>query len=447
VAEDIVDDRRSTSSIGGMEMTRTRKRCGVTHFLRRFNATALTFAILQQLGTAPIRLQQVIIHTLQPILLSFIIILIIFMMRYPMMALFPVVFIMYEAVMFAYRTRLRIIKPVPAINDTEKNASRVEAFTNESARRLGADDNLHSTSLRRVAPEATPFSPSESSLVSWTREDMCSQPFSRDVDTPSGDLSDRPSAHQPKQWTQKPTYAGSPSLEDNVPKIRQLKGDHEDDKDGGGGGDHDDLHGVSVDATCAHSGKVTSSYRNGSMRNNKKGNYQSPAGLQVDDTAPTRRPFATYRSLKHPEAAMRSAVECERQASSASKVACADRYRDSKKIRPRHWTSTPRAVTAAAAAGAVRNKAEDINFAWREDSDEYRLLYQLPITPFVNSHGERVKRWQINAERKARMKADCDGFKRDGEKARSEVGRKKVMDEVWKEYQWRRDRYGGGSLR
>lgn len=97
-------------------------------FVKRFNFSVFFFTTLQQLGTTPIRLQQVIIHTLQPILFSFVIILYLYMVKYPVVALAPTALIFYEIFSYFHRSRYSVKKPIPAINDAAKNLSSMNAF-------------------------------------------------------------------------------------------------------------------------------------------------------------------------------------------------------------------------------------------------------------------------------------------------------------------------------
>jgi hypothetical protein len=71
---------------------RRKKRGALMMLVQRFNFSVIVLAMLQHLGTVPIRIQQVIIHTLQPILFSFVIILYFYLVKYPTMALLPGVY-------------------------------------------------------------------------------------------------------------------------------------------------------------------------------------------------------------------------------------------------------------------------------------------------------------------------------------------------------------------
>ena len=88
--------------------------------------TLLVCTLLQHLGSIPIRFQQVIVHTLQAIAFSFVIILFIYLLEYPVIALVPVGFILYEVVMYGYRSKHAEAKRVAAIIDPNK-ASGVDA--------------------------------------------------------------------------------------------------------------------------------------------------------------------------------------------------------------------------------------------------------------------------------------------------------------------------------
>ena len=90
------------------------------NFVRRFNVSALAFLVLRAIGTVSIRFQQLVIHTIQPILFSFMIILFLIIEEYPVIALIPMAIIVYEALVYANMDQAEDKKAVAAINDTEK---------------------------------------------------------------------------------------------------------------------------------------------------------------------------------------------------------------------------------------------------------------------------------------------------------------------------------------
>ena len=98
----------------------TKKESLFLSFVRRFNVSALIFLFLQTIGTVPIRLQQLVIHTIQPILFSFVIILFLIIEKHPVAALIPMAVVVYEALVYANKTHNQDKKPISAINDTEK---------------------------------------------------------------------------------------------------------------------------------------------------------------------------------------------------------------------------------------------------------------------------------------------------------------------------------------
>ena len=97
-----------------------KKRSRLMNFFRRFNASALAFLLLQAIGTVPIRFQQLAIHTIQPILFSFVIILFLIIEEHPVIALIPMAIVAYEAIVYANKDHAEDKNPVAAINDTEK---------------------------------------------------------------------------------------------------------------------------------------------------------------------------------------------------------------------------------------------------------------------------------------------------------------------------------------
>ena len=89
-------------------------------FFRRFSLSMLVLSMLQRIGTVPIRAQQLIIHTLQPIFLSLVIVAYYFCIEYPLVGIIPLFFIVYEVLNYFCRVRNRLVTTVPAINDAEK---------------------------------------------------------------------------------------------------------------------------------------------------------------------------------------------------------------------------------------------------------------------------------------------------------------------------------------
>jgi hypothetical protein len=109
-------------------------------FMHRFSVSALITAALQHLGTIPIRLQQVILHTLQPIMLSFIVLLYFFVKRNPFILLALLGLLVYELLAYVWKSRTEK-KILPMINDAKHNTRMMEICAREYAQRLVNEGN------------------------------------------------------------------------------------------------------------------------------------------------------------------------------------------------------------------------------------------------------------------------------------------------------------------
>jgi len=77
---------------------------------------------------------------------------------------------------------------------------------------------------------------------------------------------------------------------------------------------------------------------------------------------------------------------------------------------------------------------EDYNFQWPDTSDEYNYLYKPEITPFVNSQGQTVSIQQIVSKRNASLLKDYAGYQRNNELARIETRRREQLALEWDHY-------------
>jgi hypothetical protein len=112
----------------------------VVSFIRRFNLSATVMVLLRHLGTAPIRMQQIVMHTLQPIILSFVVLLYFFLLRNPMVSLVLLVIVVYESVAYVWKNS-RHKKIIPVINDARRNTLMMNGLAKEWAERRQEEDN------------------------------------------------------------------------------------------------------------------------------------------------------------------------------------------------------------------------------------------------------------------------------------------------------------------
>ena len=127
---DLVHD----ASSGAPNVTIQHENRGVQTFLRRFNLSIVVMTLLRALGTVPIRVQQVVLHTLQPIILSFVVLLVLYIQRHPILILIPLSLLVYEGVAQIWKNKLKT-KVVPVINDARRNSRFMEAYAKASDER------------------------------------------------------------------------------------------------------------------------------------------------------------------------------------------------------------------------------------------------------------------------------------------------------------------------
>jgi hypothetical protein len=118
------------NEINKHEVPVTRQKYALS-FLFRFNLTTLLWIFAGYVGSLPIRIQQIIIHTLQPILLSFILVFFYYLREHPFIALFLIFFSIYEILFIIYRALNKRSRTLPAIIDAGKNAKSMETFVRE----------------------------------------------------------------------------------------------------------------------------------------------------------------------------------------------------------------------------------------------------------------------------------------------------------------------------
>jgi hypothetical protein len=80
------------------------------------------------------------------------------------------------------------------------------------------------------------------------------------------------------------------------------------------------------------------------------------------------------------------------------------------------------------------NIPEDFEFHLDETSDEYRYLFQQPITPFVNSQGEEVNVLQIISKRKSLLETDSETFTNNAKVVQIGAKRRKKFNNDWNSY-------------
>ena len=126
-ADDVITNKKLKNlNAGEVLVVKERKSSSLMTWLRRFSFYAFFLSALQRLGTIPLRSQEVIIHTLQPILLSFLIILYLYLLQYPIVGFVILAFICYELIHYFWGKQKEMKKNIPAINDVEKNDNKME---------------------------------------------------------------------------------------------------------------------------------------------------------------------------------------------------------------------------------------------------------------------------------------------------------------------------------
>ena len=78
--------------------------------------------------------------------------------------------------------------------------------------------------------------------------------------------------------------------------------------------------------------------------------------------------------------------------------------------------------------------AEDFEYNWDENSDEYRYLYQDDVVPFIDKQGNQVTAAQIVMERLRKMKEDIDLYNWNRKLATESVTRRRRAAAAWDSY-------------
>eukprot|EP00603_Paraphysomonas_imperforata_P009834 CAMPEP_0114468378 /NCGR_PEP_ID=MMETSP0104-20121206/10145_1 /TAXON_ID=37642 ORGANISM="Paraphysomonas imperforata, Strain PA2" /NCGR_SAMPLE_ID=MMETSP0104 /ASSEMBLY_ACC=CAM_ASM_000202 /LENGTH=988 /DNA_ID=CAMNT_0001641949 /DNA_START=315 /DNA_END=3278 /DNA_ORIENTATION=- len=152
----------------------------LVRFLRRFNLSVLVMTLLRILGTVPIRMQQVVMHTLQPIILSFIILLYLYFQRHPVLAVVPLAVIFYEILARVWKSKFKK-KVVPVINDARKNSILMETFAEECRERQRIAEEKAAEEQRAIAERQRRYENLGSRLVFQSGRDQLFQHRSASV--------------------------------------------------------------------------------------------------------------------------------------------------------------------------------------------------------------------------------------------------------------------------
>jgi hypothetical protein len=385
---------------------RVKKRSAVMVFVQRFNFSVFVLAILQHLGTVPIRIQQVIIHTIQPILFSFMIILYFYLVKYPIMALLPMGFILYESVTYAYRIKNNTKKSIPAINDTEKNASRGEEEGKDSSLSSITDNasghevacshcGKNQTAVvgsfcyhcggKQPATAADTGSSARGGNASC-KEDSGGNGSGGDSDSDSSDESDVEGDVE-KRMKQFATRAAG--------LVGSCSDEDEGDDSLGGGGCHDTSK-VSYDRKD-----------NDSDDEEDQDDVDGDKDKQRDDEDEDEAGKCAHSGVNTLSLTDKRVYLLQRdvnQADFAVKKLCVD---------------------------LGLNKPEDFEFFCDENSDEYRYWYQQKITPFVNKQGDNVTTLEIISMRNEAAGKDYETFRNNQTSARLGVVKRQRFNRLW----------------
>ena len=438
-----------------VQVRRQKKKTVFLAFVERFNFSVVLLATLQHLGTVPIRIQQVIIHTLQPILFSFVIILYFYLLKYPVMALIPMAFILYEMSMYVYRKN-GAPKPIPAINDPAKNTSGLDKDRDRDKDKdkdkelivkistSNRPQGLHSAKITPATDEGVDSSPPHSHDKNYSHCGMV-QPLEEDqvpdisnAEKNQNDLLEKESKVSDCRPSEEVKRAGDDDNNDDEEELKFDKDDALDNGDVSGDGDSDsdssdsyherniekrmqqfaftpgdnDSSDSSDDRSVSsdeyYGGKITrfmNQFANlrADIMNNINNSSDSSDGAEDDDDHAEAR----YSYLNHLSATEKELFLLQRDVNQAEN-----------------------AMQQCLINNGV-NTPEDFIFDWDENSDEYRYFYQHPIAPFVNTLGENVNLYQIISKRNALMVKDYTAFQRKQGLARKDVIRKKQFTSDW----------------
>lgn len=350
-------------------------------FVQRFNASVLLVLILQYIGTVPIRIQQVIIHTLQPIVLSLIFILIIYFQKYPTMALVPMGFIIYETILHAYRSRNLIAKRVPAINDADKNSSMLGVFASQSNNDFVLDG---------VSSVSSGFSFNNDIGVSSKEEEKAYSDGNGAVRNAWASIRDN---HKPDTIAIKVVEGTADEVAVDRYDIDAYVGNDGDD-DGDDDIDDDGIYSISdIDDEVVR--------LEGARKASNPDNEDSYL-FDVEDSDDQIPAGVTDKELY---------------------------------IKEKAFLQSETALKKFLIQSGSKN-LEDFEFHWPEDSDEYMYYYKPKITPFVNRKGEQVSIFHVIAKRNDMMMSDFQKYESNKLLAAKGIERRRKEAVEWDNYRW-----------
>jgi hypothetical protein len=105
LSESTNDDVTGDVVVGKRSDSGNRKTSIMTMLLKWFSLGVIIFSAVQHLATTPIRLQKVVVHTLQPIILSFFAICYIFFVNSPEMLLIPLGIVVLQVIIYSCRPK------------------------------------------------------------------------------------------------------------------------------------------------------------------------------------------------------------------------------------------------------------------------------------------------------------------------------------------------------
>jgi hypothetical protein len=365
----------------------SKKRFIIATVLKWLNISVVVLSVFQHLGTTPIRIQKVVVHTLQPIVLSFIAILYFYFMDHPEMILIPVSFVVIQVLVYVCRPaqdrHAREQKPTSAMNDLTLNRHagnfRGVKSSNETGTVTGALGMVKAVQVNpfhnRVMSCNNNGSGSDAENIVSVVESVDTEEHRDEIDAAVHPVPLKHNRDTPSNMI--------------IDSIRR-QGD-----------------------TCDN-GKISSTSLSKEVGRSERIDMVGNVEHSLIDSSDSDGDCSSSESSCSSDSDSGSDSESD----SGGNTVIYPRGFSEKKLNLLQW-KVSRASCAVRDYCLANNlkKPDDYEFYWSESSDEYKYFYQPNITPFINSHGEKVTMYHIISKRNAMMLEDYASFERNSELA------------------------------
>jgi len=344
-------------------------------FLHWLNVSVVVTTLVQHLGAAPIRMQKAVIHTLQPIALSLVAIMYLYFVDNPWMAVFPLGIVMWQVLLYVFRTSKMKHLTVLAIDKMP---------THDDGANMSAEETMTLANVTSPDSEGVRAKRDEKSTKLLDMSvGLCDLPLLTDSTAPEAGMD------------------------------RECLVDHRD----------------MFEEKCTELSVVDDNANDGDEDVVKSSNDMAESKDLVESDSDDSFEDLDEKCLP---------FDYGSEDSDDSDVIVFPRGITDKKKFLLEWEveKADNAVKECAIEGKI-NSSEDFEFYWDESSDEYRYLYQQPICPFVNSQDEEVSLYQIISRRNTSMATDYENHKKNEELAILGMQRRRKFMREWDEFRLR----------